>query len=64
MDGAIQIIIGKDQDHESITSLIPDHEFKITNISNNTISKDILNEEFIDMEKLEKIKKITKQKTE
>jgi len=64
INGTIQIIIGKDQDHENIISLIPNHEFKMTNISNNTISKDILNDEFIDLEKLEKVKKITILKTE
>jgi tRNA G46 methylase TrmB len=59
INGTIQIIIGKDQDYENITSLLPNREYKMVNISNNIISKDILNDEFIDLEKLEKVKMIT-----
>ena len=64
INGTIQIIIGKDQDYENIISLIPNREYKMMNISNNIISKDILNDEFIDLEKLEKVKMITILKTE
>ena len=38
---------------------MPNQEFKIINISTNIISKDILNNEFIDFDNLEKIKIIT-----
>ncbi len=65
MNGTIQIITGKDQDNENIISLIPDQEFKIMDISNSIILKDISHDgEFIDLEKLAKIKMITISKTE
>ncbi|MER5175613.1 MAG: hypothetical protein ABJB73_07535 [Candidatus Nitrosocosmicus sp.] len=58
--GTIQIIAGKDQDYEEIISLIPNQVFKLLSVSNNNvISKDILNNEFIDFDNLEKIKTIT-----
>lgn len=65
MNGTIQVITGKDQDHENIISLIPDQEFKVMDISNSNISKDISNDgEFTDLEKLAKVKMITISKTE
>jgi tRNA G46 methylase TrmB len=65
MNGTIKVITGKDQDHKNIASLIPDQEFKIMDISNSNISKDISNDgEFIDLEKLAKVKMITISKTE
>jgi tRNA G46 methylase TrmB len=62
-NGTIQIIMGKDQNYEKIISLIHDKEFKMINISDNIISKDILKDEFIDLEKLENVKMITILKT-
>lgn len=65
MNGTIQVITVKDQDHENIVSLIPDQEFKVMDITNSNISKDISNDgEFIDLEKLAKVKMITISKTE
>ncbi len=55
-NGTIQIIVGKDQNYDEIISLISNQEFKILSISNNIISKDILKNEFIDFDNLEKIK--------
>nr|MBA3749425.1 hypothetical protein [Nitrosopumilus sp.] len=62
-NGTIQIVIGKDQNIERIISLMSDQEFKILNISDNIISKDILKDEFIDLEKLENVRVITILKT-
>ena len=65
MNGTIKVITGKDQDHKNIASLIPDQEFKIMDISNSNISKDVSNDgEFIDSGKLAKAKTITISKTE
>ncbi len=59
LNGTIQIIIDKNQHYDEVISLMPNQEFKIINISTNTISKDILNDKFIDFDNLEKIKIIT-----
>ena len=59
LNGTIQIIIDKNQDYDEIISLMPNQEVKIMNISTNIISKDILNNEFIDFDNLAKIKIIT-----
>jgi hypothetical protein len=59
LNGIIQILVDKNQNYDEIISLMPNQEFKIMNISNNIISKDILNNEFIDFDSLNKIKIIT-----
>ncbi|HYP42892.1 MAG TPA: hypothetical protein VEQ18_02615, partial [Candidatus Nitrosocosmicus sp.] len=65
INGTIQVITGKDQDHENIISLIPGQEFKIMGISNSNILKDISHDgDFVDLEKLAKVKMITISKTE
>ena len=63
LNGTTQIIIERDQNYEKIISLIPDQEFKLLNISDCTVSKDILKDVFIDFEKLGKIKIIKILKT-
>ncbi len=63
LNGTIQIIIERDQNYEKIISLMPDQELKLLNISNCTISKDILKDVFLDFEKLDKIKIIKILKT-
>ena len=59
LNGTIQILVDKNQNYDEIISLMPNQEFKIMNISNNIISKDILNKEFIDFDGLDKIEIIT-----
>ena len=63
LNGTTQIIIERDQNYEKIISLIPDQEFKLLNISDCTVSKDILKDVFIDFGKLDKIKIIKILKT-
>jgi tRNA G46 methylase TrmB len=59
LNGTIQIIVDKNQNYDEILSFMPNQEFKIVDISTNIISKDILNNEFIDFDNLDKIKMIT-----